>query len=140
MRLRSRQCVPAVVRPNSIGTLTMKPLLDLAERVEAAPSDSADLIREAATLMLGSVPDRMSRMLAAEAYESAAMTLLPATDVTTAVFWRVGNDGEGGDPALFKAQVLIVTPFTSSQFIGLADTAPNAITAAALRAIAAKEG
>ncbi|HMO74113.1 MAG TPA: hypothetical protein PKD48_02120 [Sphingopyxis sp.] len=55
----------------------MTALNDLAERVERAGADDANLIREAATALLGSVPDRMNRMLAAEAYESAAMMLVP---------------------------------------------------------------
>ncbi|WP_260581227.1 hypothetical protein [Sphingopyxis sp. PET50] len=50
---------------------------ELIERVEALPCDSADLIRKAATLILGSVPDQMNRMLAADAYESAATMLVP---------------------------------------------------------------
>lgn len=63
-----------------------------------------------------------------------ALTLLPETDAAAATFWKVGNDGEGGDPSLFKATILVATALTSRSFSAVADTAPLAITAAALRA------
>jgi hypothetical protein len=70
----------------------------------------------------------------------AAMSLLPKSDAATAVFWKVGNDGEGGDPALFKATILVAHVFTSKAFSSVADTAPLAIVSASLRARAAIEG
>lgn len=50
---------------------------ELIERVKTMPLDSADLIREVATFLLGSVPDGMNEMLVAKAYESAAIMLIP---------------------------------------------------------------
>lgn len=67
----------------------------------------------------------------------AAMTLVPASDDTRAVFWRLGNDGEGGNPGDFKAEVLVASTYTAKTFSGLADTAPIALCAAALKARAA---
>lgn len=50
--------------------------LTLAEQIEQATEDQqAELIRFAATAIFGDVPDKMNRMLAAEAYEAAAMML-----------------------------------------------------------------
>lgn len=51
-------------------------------------------------------------------------------------YWRVGNDGEGPDPSLFKAEVMTGAPecrFASA----LAETAELALCAAALKARAA---
>jgi hypothetical protein len=65
----------------------------------------------------------------------AAVTLVPAGDD---VFWRAGHDGEGPDPGLFFAEVLVcrlAKPFTG--FRARARTEPMARVAAALRARAA---
>ena len=67
----------------------------------------------------------------------AAMSLLPETDAATAIFWKVGNDGEGGDPSLFKATVLVCSAFTSKAYSAVAVTAALALAAACLRARAA---
>ena len=64
----------------------------------------------------------------------SALTLVPESDDTRAVFWRLGNDGEGGNPGDFKAEVLVASTYTAKTFSGLADTAPLALCAAALRA------
>lgn len=65
----------------------------------------------------------------------AAMTLVDTLgDAVGATFWRVGNDGEGGDPSLFKAEVLVVTSFASKQHVAVADAGALALCAAALRA------
>jgi hypothetical protein len=69
----------------------------------------------------------------------AAMTLVPESDDSRAVFWRLGNDGEGGNPGDFKAEVLIASTFAAKQFVGLADTAALALCAAALRARASQD-
>jgi hypothetical protein len=51
------------------------------------------------------------------------------------VFWRSGHDGEGPDPSLFKAEVLLSDH--ARVFIGRARTEPMARRAAELRARAA---
>lgn len=71
----------------------------------------------------------------------AAMTLLPEAEAGySATFWRVGNDGEGGDPSDFKAEVLCCSQLTSRQSKAVAATPALAICAAALRARHAIEG
>jgi hypothetical protein len=71
----------------------------------------------------------------------AAMTLLPEAEAGySATFWRVGNDGEGGDPAAFKADVLVCAMLTSQRFASVASTPALALCAAALRALSAQEG
>lgn len=64
----------------------------------------------------------------------AAMTL-----VGPDWFWRVGNDGEGPDPSVFKAQIGYVHegPVPISFTSALAETPALALCAAALRARAA---
>jgi hypothetical protein len=58
----------------------------------------------------------------------AAMAL-----VTDEHFWRVGHDGEGRDPAMFKASVF--DPLTMERpAVSVAEEAAIALTAAALRA------
>ncbi|WP_341893788.1 hypothetical protein [Ferrovibrio terrae] len=66
----------------------------------------------------------------------AALTLLPAHGPDCAAFWRVGNDGEGGDPSLFKAEVLIARGLISNRQTGVALTAPMALCIAALKTMA----
>lgn len=53
------------------------------------------------------------------------------------VFWRSGHDGEGPDPSLFKAEVLVVRDNGSRSSFGRARTEPMARRAAELRALAA---
>lgn len=53
------------------------------------------------------------------------------------VFWRSGHDGEGPDPSLFKAEVLVVRDNGSRSSFGCARTEPMARRAAELRARAA---
>lgn len=66
----------------------------------------------------------------------AALTLVPDD-----AFWRVGHDGEGADPSVFKATIGVAKEgvcwitFRSA----IAETAPLALCAAALRARAAME-
>lgn len=61
----------------------------------------------------------------------AAMTL-----VKEDAFWRVGHDGEGPDPSLLKAIISVAKEgeVAITFKTALADTAPLALTAAALRA------
>ena len=57
-------------------------------------------------------------------------------------FWRLGHDGEGADPSLFKAHILSWADGTKASqrnSIAIAATPALALTAAALRAIAAQE-
>lgn len=78
---------------------------------------------------------RIERMLACGAYVDAGMSMVnDLGGAYVSVFWRVGNDGEGGYPGLFKAEVLIVSPLTSKQSNAVADTAALALTSATLRA------
>lgn len=55
----------------------MTDLKALVERIEGAAKNDADLFREVATAVFGSVPDAMNRFLAAGAYLDAAMQLVP---------------------------------------------------------------
>lgn len=67
----------------------------------------------------------------------AAMTLVPVL-----AFWRLGHDGEGEDPGLFKSHILSWTDGTvrsQRNSIAIAATPALALTAAALRALASKE-
>lgn len=50
----------------------------VADIEDATADEQAEVIRRAATWLLGSVPDRVNRMLAADAYESAVIALAPA--------------------------------------------------------------
>ncbi len=64
----------------------------------------------------------------------AAMTLVPDD-----AFWRVGHDGEGKDPSLFKATIGITKEgdVWMTFRVAVATTPAPALTAAALRSIAA---
>lgn len=64
----------------------------------------------------------------------AAIGLLPpnARDKISIPFWRVGNDGEGADPSLFKAEVVVCHGITSHTGRGVARSAPAALCIAAL--------
>jgi len=66
----------------------------------------------------------------------SAVTLVPGSDDA---FWRVGHDGEGPDPSLFKAQVLLCESVSDycANSTAVAETPAAALTAAALRARAA---
>lgn len=68
------------------------------------------------------------------AHIDAAMTLLPAD-----AFWRLGNDGEGPDPADYKAEVMWFSSdhphsLLTHRKTSVASTPALAITAACLRA------
>ena len=60
--------------------MTRAQLTALAERAMAATENDADLFREAATVVFGKVPDAMNRMLAADAYLSAAEMFVPRVE------------------------------------------------------------
>jgi len=77
---------------------------------------------------------RAYEALSAEGDESIDLSLLPKSDTSMAVFWKLGNDGEGGDPALFKATVLLVWPFSHKQFEAVEDTPALAFATAARKA------
>jgi hypothetical protein len=70
----------------------------------------------------------------------AATTLFPSDDGETLAFWRSGNDGEGGNPDAFKADLLICGAFASTTFTAVAATEPLARCAVALRAHAKLKG
>ena len=114
-------------------------LLALASRVEAATgADSECVIREASwavNVMLANRQDlhnRVNVLLSVEAYESAAMSLVPSE-----AYWRLGHDGDGADPAEYKADVIVPKlGGVDARGRAIAATPPLALTAAACRAIA----
>ena len=131
--------------PSGLGPSGEYRLAGLIERLEAADVGSRGLDREIATLYglpwdyaadWGSRGHEQPTAFPYTTSLDAAMSLYstPGPETHTAVFWQLGNDGEGGDPALFKARILIATGLTSTQHIGLASTAPLALCIAALRA------
>lgn len=65
----------------------------------------------------------------------AAMSLVPES-----AMYRSGHDGEGADPELFMAQVIICNADMTYSGRSLAFTEPCARTAAALRALARQDG
>jgi len=113
-------------------------LLALASRVEAATgADSECVIREASwavNVMLANRQDlhnRVNVLLSVEAYESAAMSLVPSE-----AYWRLGHDGDGADPAEYKADVIVPKlGGVDARGRAIAATPPLALTAAACRAI-----
>lgn len=122
----------------------MSELWQLADRCEAASEGSFDLDNEI-LIALGYSWRGMGYWFRDDSHQwkggksfttslDAAMTLVPEDASETATFWQIGNDGEGGDPALFKVRILIVSRLASEKHIGLADTPALALTAAALRA------
>lgn len=137
-------------------------LLELAGRVEALPGRDMQLGREVLIAcgwvkssrghFMGplygwlspdfkvSFDDDDFRLHDPTASIDAVTTLMPESTPDRAVFWRSGNDGEGGDPSLFMAEILVAGVFTSRSFTAVADTEPLARLAACLRALAAREG
>lgn len=133
----------------------MNGLLELAARCEDAEGPDRELDREIWFATTATMEDRANIEIGREAHGEreaefridrlmdgrrytasldAAMALVPESDETRAVFWRLGNDGEGGNPGDFKAEVLAASTYSAKTFCGLADTAPLALCAAALRA------
>jgi hypothetical protein len=134
-----------------------KSLLELAERVEALTRPCRRIDAAIARIFLlpcceepDCLPDVMAHNIARveaggddeeiPAYTAsldAAMTLVPVL-----AFWRLGHDGEGADPGLFKAHILSWTDGTTRSqrnSIAIAATPALALTAAALRARAAQK-
>lgn len=75
-----------------------------------------------------------SRIPAYTASLDAAMSLVPDE-----AFWRLGHDGDGADPAEFKADIIIPNIGESDpRGRSVACTAPLALTAASLRARASQ--
>lgn len=64
----------------------------------------------------------------------AALTLVPGSNEHTALFWQLGDDGAGGNPADFLARLLICTNLTSHQFRAVAATPALALCIVAIRA------
>ena len=64
----------------------------------------------------------------------AAMTLLPAVDNETGVFWQLSNDGDGANPSDFRGRVLVCSLLATSTHIGTAATPAIALCIAALQA------
>lgn len=104
--------------------MTDDAIRDLIERVESATGPSFAL-----DCAIGQAlrPQRES-WPAYSASIDAAMTLLGPE-----AFWRLGNDGEGPDPAQFKAEVL--SPMLHRlPYIAVCATPALALVAASLRA------
>lgn len=126
---------------------TESELIALAERVEAATEPDREL-RDDIMLALGwtyRIPGGLKfhywfdpsgkRIDPPDPLRSldGAMTLIGEES-----FWRVGHDGEGPDPSLFSARVFDPIAMKGPR-LALAETAPLALTAAALRARAAAQ-
>lgn len=120
-------------------------LLELAERVERdGPNYATECDIEKAvfgasdglyhgTVRIGMGGPRPPRKFTTAV--DAALLLLPDGDD---VFWRVGHDGEGPDPSLFRADVLLCRLASPTDgFVERARTPALALCAAALRARAA---
>lgn len=90
---------------------------------------TAELIRQAATAVLGSVPDDMNRMLVADAEESAAMMLVPE-----GLHWCCQTDRDGAHVSVGKADSDARGTFYTDCRQGTAKSLALALTAAALRA------
>lgn len=65
----------------------------------------------------------------------AAMTLTKVDDPAVSTFWRVGNDGEGGDPGSFKAEVYHVSLVGHRRGVAVSDVPACALAAAALKSL-----
>lgn len=63
----------------------------------------------------------------------AAVTLVPGSDD---VFWRLGHDGEGPDPSVFRAEILVCSANIPGS-VARSGTSALALCAAALKARAA---
>ena len=100
-------------------------LLALADRCcREAPSAALD---DAIGITIGARAPYTSSL-------DAALTLVPDDDADRPFFWRLGHDGEGPDPAAFKAELLqcsTLRPMTT--VTAVADTPATAFCAAALR-------
>lgn len=109
--------------------MTRDDILDLAARVEAlaGPDRAVDFD------ILHLVQGRMIGAAKFTASLDAAMQLVP-----NEAFWRLGNDGEGPDPSVYRADVL-QTPGVGHH-IARARHPALALTAASLRAIAEGQG
>lgn len=107
-------------------------LLALASRVEAATGADREL--DAAILAAcwdcrGKPTDLGPRYTASL---DAAMSLVPWD-----AYWRLGHDGDGADPAEYKADVIVPKlGGVDARGRAIAVTPPLALTAASLRAIA----
>jgi hypothetical protein len=121
-------------------TTTPKPLaVDLIARLEAPPEGSRVLDQEIfhALDLCPKVSDGTCCDYRAPDYTTsldAALTLVPDQAADEAVFWRVGNDGEGGNPADFKAEIYVTSLLVGKQFNGTAATPALALAIAALKA------
>lgn len=106
----------------------------LADRVEALEGPC----RETDTAICRAVHGRSIGVARYTASLDAAMTLVPEC-----AFWRLGHDGEGADPGLFKSHILSWTDGTAASqrnSIAIAATPALSLCAAALRALATTEG
>lgn len=133
-------------------------LSDLISRITA--SDGADLILDFAIHQaLGRVPEGYGIVGGADGYFrkipepgksyqggsacpvprytmslDAALTVAPRMpEDEPAVFWRVGHDREGADPADFLAELNVCDQHGCISFSSIADSAPLALCAAALK-------
>ena len=133
-------------------TATRTTLLALAERVEAATAPDRGIEREIAIAVGWHFYDRKvdhTRPAIEQWWRPGATT--PSTDfprfmasldaamslVPSDAYWRLGHDGDGADPAEYKADVIVPKlGGVDARGRAIAVTPPLALTAASLRAIA----
>ena len=111
--------------------MTRATLLALASRVEAATGADSGLDSEIHHAILNGVG--VGSYGAQPAYTAsldAAMSLVPSD-----AYWRLGHDGDGADPAEYKADVIVPKlGGVDARGRAIAVTPPLALTAACLRA------
>lgn len=113
-------------------------MTNLSARIEAAqPGEEADLVRELATALLGEVPDRVNRCLAAQAYLSAAEMLMPVGEHRWSLDRHCSGDPRSSE---YQARISIALAVDdpeelSGQWIGDAATPALALAAAIARSL-----
>ena len=109
--------------------MTKSELIALAEKCEAYSVDDSQgkLLSEVGLALISDVIDRgvFSAWVNSGAYLSAAEMLVPE-----GFMWRVGHDGEGPNPADFKAEIMADDIFCRSR----ASTSALSLAATSLRA------
>lgn len=119
-------------------------LLSLAERVETASGPSLVLDRDIALTQYPdarALPNNDARISVWDGNGRTQLTVKPYTASLDAAmtlvdaewFWRVGHDGEGADPSMFRAD--IGDPISFGFVKAIAATPALALCAAALRAL-----
>lgn len=108
-------------------------MTNLSERVMSLSGPDREVDAEIWRIIHPTIQYRLAPSYTASI--DAAMTLVPEGDPAfSATFWRLGNDGEGADPAEFKAEILLCSMLTSKRLSATASTPALALCAAALLA------